>query len=227
MDRLETIIELAKKYNSIADIGCDHGQVGLVLVKNKLVNKMISADISLKCLNKSKDLFKINGLVDYYDGRVGDGLAPINDAEVETVIIAGMGGDLVCNIVRANEAKTKSFKNFIIQPMTNPDVVRKCFYELGYGVKKDLMVVEGDKYYFLIEFSRENERKAESDWYYTSTLLRDGGEKYANFIEHSIEENANIMEIIAKNGKEKSKKKIDALKIKNKKLEKILGDIKC
>lgn len=227
MDRLETIIELAKKYNSLADIGCDHGQVGLFLVKNKLVNKMISADISLKCLNKSKDLFNLNGLVDYYDGRVGDGLAPINDAEVETVIIAGMGGDLVCNIVRADEAKTKSFKNFIIQPMTNPDAVRKCFYKLGYGIKKDLIVVEGDKFYFLMEFSNETETKAESDWYYTSSLLRDGGMEYENFIESSIKENANIIELIAKNGTEKSKAKIDELKIKNQKLKQILGDIQC
>ena len=126
MDRLETIVKLARNSNSVADIGCDHGQVGVELLKSTGVTHVISTDISEKCLKKSEFLFASTGFQSEYDGRVGDGLKTLNRGEVDTVVIAGMGGDLIKDIVTYDIGKTLSFENFIIQPMTNPDVVRDC-----------------------------------------------------------------------------------------------------
>ena len=72
MDRLETIVKLARNSNSVADIGCDHGQVGVELLKSTGVRRVISTDISEKCLKKSEFLFASTGFQSEYDGRVGD-----------------------------------------------------------------------------------------------------------------------------------------------------------
>lgn len=226
MDRLETITDLSRKFSSIADIGCDHGQVGVELIKNYGLEKIINTDISEKCLKKADELFKLAGITDFYDGRVGDGLNPLKKSEVECVIIAGMGGDLIVDILSDDIDKTLSFDNYIIQPMTNPDKVRKKFIELGYGIKKDLCVVEDKKFYFVIEFSLDLEKTKLDDYYYTKTLLRDSKDNYKLFLNHEIEKDKNIIKSIESEGSKLSLGKLDEMRKKILYLEDILNEVK-
>lgn len=224
MDRLETIVHLARNSELVADIGCDHGQVGVELLKSTCVKHIISTDISEKCLKKSEFLFTSAGFKSKYDGRVGDGLKTLENGEVDTIIIAGMGGDLIKEIVTYDRAKTLSFKNFIIQPMTNPDVVRKTFYELGFGIEKDLIIIEGNKYYFLMKFSNSISRKFEEDWFYTSSLLRDSIETYREYLKFNLNKNNAIIAEIKQNSSEKSDSRVDELIKNNEKLLDILEE---
>lgn len=224
MDRLETIVKLARNSNSVADIGCDHGQVGVELLKSTGVTHVISTDISEKCLKKSEFLFASTGFQSEYDGRVGDGLKTLNRGEVDTVVIAGMGGDLIKDIVTYDIGKTLSFENFIIQPMTNPDVVRETFYKLGYGLEKDLIVIEGSKYYFLMKFSSLTDKKLEKDWFYTSSLLRDSIETYKEYLKFNLNKNNAIINEIKLNSSEKSDSRISELKSNNEKLRTLLEE---
>lgn len=224
MDRLETIVKLARNSNSVADIGCDHGQVGVELLKSTGVTHVISTDISEKCLKKSEFLFASTGFQSEYDGRVGDGLKTLNRGEVDTVVIAGMGGDLIKDIVTYDIGKTLSFENFIIQPMTNPDVVRETFYKLGYGLEKDLIVIEGSKYYFLMKFSSLTDKKLEKDWFYTSSLLRDSIETYKEYLKFNLNKNNAIINEIKLNSSEKSDSRISELKRNNEKLRTLLEE---
>lgn len=224
MDRLETIVHLARNSELVADIGCDHGQVGVELLKSTCVKHIISTDISEKCLKKSEFLFTSAGFKSEYDGRVGDGLKTLENGEVDTIIIAGMGGDLIKEIVTYDRAKTLSFKNFIVQPMTNPDVVRKTFYELGFGIEKDLIIIEGNKYYFLMKFSNSISRKFEEDWFYTSSLLRDSIETYREYLKFNLNKNNAIIAEIKQNSSEKSDSRVDELIKNNEKLLDILEE---
>lgn len=222
MDRLETIVDLARHSNSVADIGCDHGQVGVELLKSTDVEHIISTDISEKCLKKSEFLFSSAGFKSKYDGRVGDGLKILKSGEVDTIVIAGMGGDLIKDIVTYDIEKTLSFKNFIIQPMTNPDLVRETFYELGYGIEKDLIVIEGNKFYFLMKFSLLFEKKRENDWFYTSSLLRDSKSTYKEYLKYNLNKNDAIIDEIKLNSSEKSDFRVSELMQNNEKLRMIL-----
>ena len=73
--------------------------MGVELLKSTCVKHIISTDISEKCLKKSEFLFTSAGFKSEYDGRVGDGLKTLENGEVDTIIIAGMGGDLIKEIV--------------------------------------------------------------------------------------------------------------------------------
>lgn len=135
-----------------------------------------------------------------------------------------MGGDLIKDIVTYDIGKTLSFKNFIIQPMTNPDVVRETFYELGYGLEKDLIVIEGSKYYFLMKFSSLTDKKLEKDWFYTSSLLRDSIETYKEYLKFNLNKNNAIINEIKLNSSEKSDSRISELKSNNEKLRTLLEE---
>lgn len=135
-----------------------------------------------------------------------------------------MGGDLIKDIVTYDIGKTLSFKNFIIQPMTNPDVVRETFYKLGYGLEKDLIVIEGSKYYFLMKFSSLTDKKLEKDWFYTSSLLRDSIETYKEYLKFNLNKNNAIINEIKLNSSEKSDSRISELKSNNEKLRTLLEE---
>lgn len=194
MDRLETIVDMIEFETCIADVGCDHGYVGLELFKKNKIEKLIATDISEECLEKSNRLFK--NLPYNYEGRVGDGLNPIENAEADAVIIAGMGGDLISKIVTDDISKTKSIKKFIIQPMTEPEKVRETFYKIGFKRTRDLIVKEKKHFYFIIEFTNEGGDEVD-DFMYTK-LLR-AHPLFESYITHEINKRMAIVEQIKKN----------------------------
>lgn len=83
---------------SMADVGCDHGKVSMACLLSGKVEKVIACDISSKSLQKAIDLAeKLN--VKNIEFRVGNGLQVISDGEVDCVVIAGMGGIEIMNIL--------------------------------------------------------------------------------------------------------------------------------
>ena len=86
-------------FDTIADIGCDHGYVCIELIKNNKVKKAIASDISYPSLKKTIDFVKVNNIDDRIETRVGDGLDVLNKDEVDAVIVAGMGGVLISDIL--------------------------------------------------------------------------------------------------------------------------------
>ena len=89
-------------FETIADIGCDHGYVCVELIKNNKVKKAIASDISYPSLKKTIDFVKVNKIEDKVETRVGDGLDVLKIDEVDSMIIAGMGGVLISEILKKN-----------------------------------------------------------------------------------------------------------------------------
>jgi tRNA (adenine22-N1)-methyltransferase len=58
------------------------------------------------------------------DCRLGDGLGPLENGEVDAVVIAGMGGETIIGIMEADPAKTASFAKYILQPRTKAAELR-------------------------------------------------------------------------------------------------------
>lgn len=201
MDRLETIVDMIKFENCVADIGCDHGYVGLELFKREKINRLIATDVSKQCLEKSNKLFE---RLDYnYEGRVGDGLKPLDYNEADTVIIAGMGGELIKNIVTDELKKTRSIKKFIIQPMTEPEKVREIFFEIGFNRTRDLIVKEKKHYYFIMQFELKGEPESREDFMYTKLLKEQP--LFKDYIEHEINKREQIINQIKKNSDDENK----------------------
>ena len=217
MNKLETIVELASKAKTVADIGCDHGKVGLYLFKNGNLKRLIATDISPKCLQKSNDLFKDKSYD--YEGRVGDGLIPIKNNEVDTIILAGMGGELIRDILLNDIEKTNSFNEFIVCPHTSPDLIRKTFCELNYNRVKDIIVREDDKYYFIMKYVKSDKDdliQNEDDYLYPNSLKLQNPILFCEYIEHELEVKRTILEKIEDIGTDRTmasaKKIIDEIK---------------
>jgi tRNA (adenine22-N1)-methyltransferase len=75
------------------------------------------------------------------DCRLGDGLAPLSPGEVDVVVIAGMGGETIRDIMGADPAKTGSFAKYILQPRTKTELLRSWLTE-RYEISADSTVYE-------------------------------------------------------------------------------------
>ncbi|MGN0673677.1 MAG: tRNA (adenine(22)-N(1))-methyltransferase [Anaerovoracaceae bacterium] len=142
--RIYALFECVSKGESAADIGTDHGYVPMLLVKNGISPRVIMGDISPDSLSKAVATFKEAGLeVSDDDFRVCNGLDGINLAEVDDVIIAGLGGHTIVSILDSDPGKTKSFKKLILQPRKHSGNLRHYLYVNGYEILKEILVPEG------------------------------------------------------------------------------------
>lgn len=142
-DRLQMIADEITAGESMADIGTDHGFLPIYLWENSICPKVIMTDISLGSLNKARE--NCNMLYpDYeFDLRLGSGLEVIGNGEVDTVVIAGMGGILMSRIMAVDIDKTMSIKKYILQPRISAGKLRYWLLNNGFSITRDALVREG------------------------------------------------------------------------------------
>ena len=145
--RIEFIIENLDKVDTIADIGTDHGYVPLIALEREICNKAIACDINKDPLDKAKLNAILEGAGDELEFRLGGGFEPLNINEANEVVIAGMGGNLIRDILEADIEKVKSVDCLVLVPAQNPEVLREYLYNNNYEIiKEDLCFDEEEKY---------------------------------------------------------------------------------
>ena len=149
--RLKTVAEAVTPGNRVADIGTDHGYVPIYLVKNNLSPGGIAMDVNKGPLEKAKEHIRAEKLSGKIATRLGNGLAPLEPGETDTVVIAGMGGDLICKILKAKPEFLIEGKELILQPQSEWFKVRQILKEYRYQIEKEWFLKEDGKYYVIIK----------------------------------------------------------------------------
>ena len=149
--RLKTVASMVTKGNRIADIGTDHGYVPIYLVKNHIVPNALAMDINKEPLRRALNHIRDNGLEDQIETRLSDGLKEYKTGESETILIAGMGGGLVCKILMEGFHKLAGIKEFILSPHSEWDEVRRFLQENGFQIIDETMLVDEGKFYVIIK----------------------------------------------------------------------------
>ena len=149
-ERLSKIASLVD-YGTVADVGCDHGKLAYFLVSTDRAQKVVATDISEPSLKKAKELAFENGVQDVMLTRLGDGLDPIASGEVDTVVIAGLGGDVISGILAGARREGKVFKHFLLSPNTHPEKVRDEIQNSGHTIVFDDVLDCSNKTYTIIK----------------------------------------------------------------------------
>ena len=144
--RIYALADAVNQGDSVADIGTDHGYVPMLLMRDGKSPRVIMSDISEGSLAKAKETFEIAHLsdkVDAADFRVGDGLETIEKSEVDEVIIGGLGGHTIVQILDADIEKSKSFKRLVLQPRKHSGTLRYYLYTHGWDIESETLAEEG------------------------------------------------------------------------------------
>lgn len=135
--RIEFIINNLENTEVLADIGTDHGYVPLIALERGICNKAIACDINKDPLDKARLNAILEGIGDELEFRLGGGFEPLKVSEANEVVIAGMGGNLIRDILEADLEKVKSVEYLILVPAQNPEVLRAYLYKNNYEIIKE------------------------------------------------------------------------------------------
>lgn len=142
-DRLQLIADQIQKGETMADIGTDHGFLPIYLREEDICPQVIMTDISEPSLQKAKGYAGAFQFGSEMDFRAGNGLQVLESGEVDTVVIAGMGGILMTEILGDDIAKSRSFKRFVFQPRNHAEILRWWLTKNGFIITDNLLVREG------------------------------------------------------------------------------------
>ncbi|MCR1971564.1 class I SAM-dependent methyltransferase [Clostridium cochlearium] len=186
--RLKSIASMVDRCDVCVDIGTDHGYIPIYLIDNHICNRVIATDINKEPLNRAKENVTKRRYSDKVDFRLGSGLNTIDKNEADVAIIAGMGGNLIKEIIGENIEKFKSFKYLIVQPVQNVDVLRKYIYSKGFDIIEEKICIEDDKFYEIIKIKYNSVIIEEEDIFYevSKYLYERKDEKLKKFIEYKI-----------------------------------------
>ena len=153
-ERLERVVSFVRPCASAADIGTDHALVPVELVRRGIVKKALAMDVRPGPLSRAKEQISRAGLSDQIEPRLSDGLAALKPQEAETVIIAGMGGELIIRILTEGRHMWDSVAQWVLSPHSEVFKVRDWLLENGFAIEKEDMVCEDGKYYVLMDVRR-------------------------------------------------------------------------
>ncbi len=159
--RLEAIFKYINKEDTVADIGTDHGYLlkacldsGLSFVQG-VENK------------KGPYLRAESNLIDYLNDKkailtLSDGLSLL-DSRINTVVIAGMGGELIRDIINDNLNKAKNLNKLILEPNIKSYELRQFLNTHNFEILDEEVVIDNDKYYEIIITKFNNNSKVLTD----------------------------------------------------------------
>lgn len=225
-DRLIKIAGFIKKNTVVLDVGTDHGYIPIYLIENQISKKIIASDISPDSLNKTIELVKKKGLEKNIDSRLGDGLDVVNPFEVEGVIMAGMGGILIQNILEKNKEVTNSIDYFIFQPMIASKELRQYLSRNKFKIIDEELSKEGDKFYEILYVEKGFENPKEEIYYEISErLIEKKHPLLKEFIENKIKLINSVMEELKGKTNKRSIERYNELKIKTKQYMEVLNQV--
>lgn len=143
--RMKCIAECVPEGAVLADIGTDHGKLPVYLGQKGIIRKAVAADINEMPLQKAVNNIKKHGLEQIIDTYLTDGLKGIGRFSPDCVVIAGMGGELIEQILDEADICREAVR-FILQPMTKEESLRRYLCEGGYKIYDEHIVREGKIY---------------------------------------------------------------------------------
>lgn len=193
--RLGSIASLVPEGARLVDVGTDHGYIPIYLTLNKKVSYAIASDINKGPLESAKRNMDKYGLTTI-ETRQGSGLQTIKIEDgMDTVVIAGMGGYLVHDILQLDLELVKTMKTLILQPQNNIPEIRRYLHRIGFRIKQEKFLEEEGKYYnIIVAVPGREEYNTTVDYEYGKYLLEEGSSLYREWLQHKSKGYTEIIE---------------------------------
>ena len=222
--RMKMIVGLVPERTTVADIGSDHGYVACYLVKEKRCPRAIATDVNEGPIRRTEKNIKALKLDDKIETRLGDGLTVLNDGEVETAVIAGMGGMLICGMLSESAELLKGIKTLVLQPQSDIEEVRRHLHKLDFMIEREAICMEDGKFSIAMRavHGKEEPPYTDSEYRFSRLLAEEGGTVFRSYMRYMTDKMASLLETLDAPGlelgeraterKEELKKEIQELK---------------
>ena len=129
--RMERLASKVPYGSRLADVGTDHGYIPIALVLRGKISSAVAMDVNPGPLKRAEEHICGQKLSAYIETRLSDGLTALQAGEADTVLIAGMGGNLTKRILAEGKEVLETVKELVLQPQSEIWKVRRWLRENG------------------------------------------------------------------------------------------------
>jgi len=149
--RLEKIFECIENGTGVIDVGTDHGYLPVELARKGYTGNIFASDINREPIMLAKQNAENAGVSDRINFSHCDGLEECPPDKIDTIVIAGMGGDTICGILDRAEWSMDSKYTLLLQPMTKQEVIRYWLVYNEYEILDEVLVKDSGTVYQIIK----------------------------------------------------------------------------
>ncbi len=211
-ERMAAAAAMVTPGNTLADVGCDHGYLPIWLCGEGIVPKALALDVNPGPLSAAKQNIEALGLGQYIETRLSDGLEAVKPGEAETIVIAGMGGRLMCRILSEGRNVLAEAEELILEPQSEPEELRKCLTGLGFRIVREDMVKEAGKFYPLIRGVHGKDRElSPEELRYGPCLLRARHPLLLEYLRKNLRLYENLERTLAERREDRSRRRLSEI----------------
>ncbi len=145
--RLQALTRYLVPNSSVADIGTDHALLPIYLIREGLVAKVIGVEVAKGPWRNAKKQVELAGLTDLIDIRFGDGLQPVKAGEVQVVVLAGIGGKKMAEILDKAPLVLAGVESLVLQPQDPVSPLRSWLNKNGWVLSQENLVQDNNRLY--------------------------------------------------------------------------------
>ena len=233
--RMQSVADMIQPCDAVGDIGCDHAFVSIYLVEQRRAKRVIASDVRRGPIAIAKRNIEAMNLSDQIEIRMGDGLDTIVPGEVNAVVLAGMGGMLMIDILERGEEVVTRCDQLVLQPQSDIEKVRRYLAAKGYHLADQQMLIDAGKYYNLLdvrvhEMVQKDEydcSKLADDWCYMygGSLLRKKDPVLRSWLVKRRDTTAGLINSLSGKNTENAAKRLKTVKAEQKTICAVLKQV--
>lgn len=169
-NRLKMNAAMVKGSSVLADVGCDHAYCSIYLAGNGIAQRCIAMDINRGPLARAQENIRLYGLEERIETRLSNGLERLAPGEADTILISGMGGPLMQEILERGAACVRAARQLVLQPQSEIAEFRKYLHMQGLYIVEEDMCCEDGKYYVTMRVENAPVPEMESELQFPEKL---------------------------------------------------------
>lgn len=186
--RLLACADFVSPGSIVADIGCDHGYLGIYLLTSGIANRIIASDINEGPLQAAQRNAQKYGVAERMSFHLSNGVCGI-PREFDTLVCAGMGADTMISILDAAPWLKDSHYRLILQCQSKTPALRRYLSENGWCIAQEAALKDGRFLYTVMEvcWKPDAPRLSVGQWYLPPALLNNAYPETAEYVFRILE----------------------------------------
>ena len=210
--RLKAVASFVTPGKRIADVGTDHGYVPIYLVQSERAPYALAMDINKGPLSHAKENILRYNLQNRIETRLSNGLREYNRGEAESIVIAGMGGNLMVQILSEAYDKWKDDTELVLSPHSEAELVRRYLSENNMVIEEECMLIDEDKYYVVMRaVSGKSDCESDAHLRYGKLLLERKDEVLFEYLKKELAKKEQIEESLRQSSSATANERMEQL----------------
>ena len=203
-DRLLACCNFVRRGDRVADVGCDHGYLGIYLLTNGIASSVIESDVAegpLQSAMRNGHKYGVKNKMTFY---LSDGVRNI-PRDFDCMVCAGMGADTMMSIIHHSSDWLADPKyRLILQCQSKRPELRKWLYDHGFAIRRETLAKDGKFCYPVMEIVyAPGEALRGAEFYITPALRASGSPLLPEFYDRVVGGIRTSVEGLSRTGGEK------------------------